>query len=925
MKKISLVAILAVLFITGSVSAGLVAHWPMDDNAANQTVVNTVGPDATYVTANTDARTTPAPVGTGLNFTSGAGDHVDAGNDTSLDLGTNWTISARIRPDTASRQWILGKMPNAPGGGSYGMFLEGGTGQIVFGGTYVAGAWGDQAISTGGVPMGTGAWSHVAMTHDGTYVRFYIDGVLDSTANSPGSLQTDTNNVVMGWETSWNSQRLDGGLDDVAIWNHTLSDAAVRSVFDNGVPAPDDDGDGVADWEDLCENTPLGTQVNADGCPDADGDGVADADDNCSGTPPGTWIDEYGCAIPDTDGDGVYDPCDACPGTPGSTQVNAEGCPDADGDGVADTDDLCPGTPPGGQVGADGCVDTDGDGVPDIDDQCPGTAPSTPVDGDGCPLSTEFISVMAVSATLWGDVNNDGFSDMAGGSNLYINQQDGTFAVTQPFSITQGSLSDWDNDGLLDAFSFAAGAPPQTYYNNGDETFTHDNSMFISAPGAPAYSEFPLNSNGNTPVDLNGDGFLDVYCSGWWNSDVTSLDHIWTSYYDGVSDPCWSHTWSFGPPWQHKGVTPCDFDEDGDQDLFVAGYWYDASSLWRNDGFNGFTGLTEVGVAYGTTNPVAHSQSGSWADFDNDGHFDLFMANFAHPGNTSARFLESQGEPGFHFNNRGLCGVVQVEPLSGGIAGDYDNDGYVDLIVTTSGGYGAIYNRLYRNNGDWTFSEVTSETGLAGLGPDDMAAWGDYNNEGYLDLIAAGQLWRNPGGPNHWLKVKLLGGPHANGLVNGSAIGAQVRISVPGLGTLVRQVEGNTGQIGSQNDQVLHFGLGSYSGTVDLDIAWPNGYQETIYGVGIDQGEPLVIQLGDPRDVISMGYRLDGDFDGSCDVTVDDLWVLAALWLADCGVVDCSAVDTDSSATVDLDDFGAFSDKWGTCNGPGVEGCISNW
>lgn len=235
---------------------------------------------------------------------------------------------------------------------------------------------------------------------------------------------------------------------------------------------------------------------------------------------------------------------------------------------------------------------------------------------------------------------------------------------------------------------------------------------------------------------------------------------------------------------------------------------------------------------------------------------------------------------------------------------------------------------VYINNGDFTFSEVSGDIGLGGLGPDGFAAFADYNNDGWLDLLLNNTLYRNPGGSNHWLKIKLLGGPHANGLVNGSAIGAQVRIDVPGLGTVTRQVEGNVGAFAMQNDQVLHFGLGSYSGTVDLDISWPNGYQETIYGVAIDQRKPMVVELGGPRncgDVIAMGHRLDGDFDGDCDVTVDDAMVLAGLWLADCGASDCSPVDVDSSTTVDLDDFSQYSDNLGQCNEPYAPGCTANW
>ena len=532
----------------------------------------------------------------------------------------------------------------------------------------------------------------------------------------------------------------------------------------------------------------------------------------------------------DTDGDGVGDGEDLCPGTPPGTQVNADGCPDADGDGVADTDDLCPGTPPGTQVDADGCPDADGDGVPDTDDLCPETPPGTPVDADGCPISTEFTSVMAVSAAQWGDYNNDGYSDMFGGVNVYTNQGNGAFVHTTPLGRSRGSLGDFNNDGLLDAFDIVAGGGPVLHLNDGDETWTDSTHWFSYVSG-----DVPTNSNASTVVDLNGDGFLDTFMTGWWNEDSTGADIIYTSYTDGVSDPCWSRTWAYGPPWQQKGVTPCDFDEDGDQDLYVSGYWYNASSLWRNDGFNGSSGLTDVAAAYGASNGAGHTQGSCWADFNNDGHFDIFNANFAHLGNNPLHFVENQGEPGYNFTFKGQCGVTQVEPLSAGIPGDYDNDGYVDILITVSGGYSWQYIMLFKNNGDWTFSETTSAAGLGSQGPEDIGAWGDYNNDGYLDLIANGQLWRNPGGPNHWLKVKLLGGPHPDGLVNGSAIGAQLRIDVPGLGTLTRQVQGNTGQLGCQNDQVLHFGLGSYTGTVDLQIDWPNGYQETVYDVAVDQ------------------------------------------------------------------------------------------
>ncbi|MET0067656.1 MAG: OmpA family protein [Candidatus Thiodiazotropha sp.] len=89
---------------------------------------------------------------------------------------------------------------------------------------------------------------------------------------------------------------------------------------------------------------------------DSDGDGVADAQDRCPDTPAGVVVDEQGC-IPDSDGDGVADNLDECPDTASGAQVDALGCePDSDGDGVVDARDQCPGTPAGSSVDQRGCA-----------------------------------------------------------------------------------------------------------------------------------------------------------------------------------------------------------------------------------------------------------------------------------------------------------------------------------------------------------------------------------------------------------------------------------------------------------------------------------------------------------------------------------------------------------------------------------------
>ncbi len=96
---------------------------------------------------------------------------------------------------------------------------------------------------------------------------------------------------------------------------------------------------------------------------------------------------------------------------------------------------------------------------------------------------------------------------------------------------------------------------------------------------------------------------------------------------------------------------------------------------------------------------------------------------------------------------------------------------------------------------------------------------GDFDVDGYLDLVTGGRLFHNPARKNHWLKVRLAGGRKANA----SEIGAQVRIRL-GDRILTRQVEGATGQ-GNQNDLTLHFGLAAHTDPLRVEIRWPDGTQ----------------------------------------------------------------------------------------------------
>jgi hypothetical protein len=211
------------------------------------------------------------------------------------------------------------------------------------------------------------------------------------------------------------------------------------------------------------------------------------------------------------------------------------------------------------------------------------------------------------------------------------------------------------------------------------------------------------------------------------------------------------------------------------------------------------------------------------------------MSPFPSEDYTPSRFLKNLGASKNHrFQDLGTCGVYYQESYATPAAGDYDNDGRLDLFFTTVYGTASFgkknYPVLFRQDRPFVFSDATASAGLAELPPTSQAVWADFNNDGQLDLAAGGRLFVHQGTANHWLKVRLEGDGR---VVNRSAIGAQVRIRL-GSQILTRQVEAGTGE-GNQNDLTLHFGLGSHATSVPLEIHWPNGFRQAVGNVSPDR------------------------------------------------------------------------------------------
>ncbi|QDT00399.1 CRTAC1 family protein [Adhaeretor mobilis] len=465
------------------------------------------------------------------------------------------------------------------------------------------------------------------------------------------------------------------------------------------------------------------------------------------------------------------------------------------------------------------------------------------------PARTVAATFQAVAApggakVAWGDYNNDGWVDFQAGGTLWRNNGGFTFIPERSLEAS-GLWGDYNNDGWLDYYA----------YNNQQLFRSQSGNSFVltTLPSLPVQA-----SRGASWGDFNNDGFLDLYTGGYENypdayySDVILQNNQGTSF---------SQTWmqpndaivTSGRPRPGRGVTSADFDRDGDLDVYVSNYRLEPNQLHVNGGNGIFSDQAATrGVQGGRWGGTwGHAIGAAWGDFNNDGEIDLFAGHFAHPGQPESQFLRNRGAAGgYTFEDMGQGGVGWQESYASPVVGDYDNDGYLDLYFTAV--YSGDHPRLYRNNGDWSFTDVTSIAGLAGLGVTYQAGFADYDNDGDLDLVTEGKLFQNQGNNNHWLKVKLVGDGQS---INRDAVGAQVRIDL-GNHTLLRQVEFGTGE-GNQNESTLHFGLGGHTAPVDLEIFWPGGASQVLFDLPVDQLSTVEfgLMLGD--------FDIDNQVDGN--------------------------------------------------------------
>jgi hypothetical protein len=448
-------------------------------------------------------------------------------------------------------------------------------------------------------------------------------------------------------------------------------------------------------------------------------------------------------------------------------------------------------------------------------------------------------------ACAWGDYDSDGYPDLfvtnleRHKNFLYHNNRDGTFT-----RITAGMIAndiqnwrgcawaDYDNDGNLDLI--VTGVDDNDiqaflYRNSGNGTFTRTTLGGIAPFGSA--------SEGPSWADYDNDGLVDLfvarYGSDWlFHNDGNGVFRSMINNLAGAgTDDSYTAAWA-------------DYNKDGRPDLFVA-----VSSdpprnrLYLNIGGGAFAKITSGSIV----SDSAHSYTGTWADYDNDGYPDLFVANGGDLENNA--LYHNKGDGTFTKMTSDVVGsLVSDGSSNAGVWGDYDNDGYLDLFVSNFtrailNNFQGAKNFLYHNNGNGSFSRILTGSLVNDVAVPGSCAWGDYDNDGFLDLFVANgghtpqnnALYRNNGNSNGWIKVKLTGT-----VSNRSAIGAKVRAKATIGGKTFWQLrEINTGPGWNGSPLEAHIGLGDATIVQTLRIEWPSGTVQEFHDLTTKQLLPV--------------------------------------------------------------------------------------
>jgi len=283
------------------------------------------------------------------------------------------------------------------------------------------------------------------------------------------------------------------------------------------------------------------------------------------------------------------------------------------------------------------------------------------------------------------------------------------------------AIADFDNDGDLDLFVGFNGQPNRLYRN--------DEGVFVDVAERVGLADVNVTRTAAWG-DYNADGHVDLFVA--FVSREGSSNKLYRNDGDGVSFTDVTVEANLSIQGSFRQASWIDYDSDGDVDLYI-GLRDTSNVLFENHDGTFKDVASERGV-----DDARRTVGAAWLDYDKDGDLDLVVANmdgdanglFRNDGNT---FIDVASAAGIAAGGRGLGdaahGTVRATVV------DFDNDGHLDVFMANYGPNG-----LFRNKGDGTFENVAPEMGLAEDNRYDTSTWGDYDNDGYPDVYVNGTI-----------------------------------------------------------------------------------------------------------------------------------------------------------------------------------------
>ena len=362
------------------------------------------------------------------------------------------------------------------------------------------------------------------------------------------------------------------------------------------------------------------------------------------------------------------------------------------------------------------------------------------------------------------------------------------------------------------------------------------NQTFINQT-TPSAITFPSASQGPAWLDFDGDGRLDIFINDDFGNNQL-LRNLNNSNFSDITEAAGVRT--VGGSY---GVAASDFNNDGHADVFIATCSSSPENsikhLLRNNGDNTFT---DINVSAGVGDSLA-SWGVVWLDYDNDGWLDLYIGNMPLGMDGRNKLYRNNGDETFTdvAPESGVAGELR-EPTFGVATADFDNDGWMDIYAgNRSPQPGGFTHRLYRNNGDGTFVDVAASAGITAF-QEPTVSLADFNNDGWIDIFIPGapqnQLLFNDGGSNHWLKIRLRG--KASNLFG---VGARIEVVAGGL-RQIREVNAGDGFVSQSRDLAAHFGLGGFAQADSIIVKWPGRGTDRLANITADREITIVEGLG---------------------------------------------------------------------------------